>query len=248
MAPEAALARQPFLEDVARAGDFAVYRDRDAARVSMVLSAWADGRGGMAVPADYAEQTGLLYGHWAPRLSELGGEIDRHRELWAAEDETLSASEVALASGTVTVTERPDVDLAIVDVAPDAPDAGGHRFGGEWVAGLHPMAVHNATERLVVATAAAGATTSSCATSRGCSCARARCACAATSPQPPVLPVVDHDPAARQHRAHLPGDPLALVAGVVDVHVERAATGSRRGRIEDDDVRVRARASVPLRG
>ena len=37
-------------------------------------------------------------------------------------------------------------------MAPDAPDAGGHRFGGEWVAGLHPMAVHNATERLVVAT------------------------------------------------------------------------------------------------
>ena len=52
----------------------------------------------------------------------------------------------------MTVTEQPDVDLAIVDVPPGTPDAGGHRFGGEWVAGLHPMAVHNATERLVVAT------------------------------------------------------------------------------------------------
>ena len=76
VAPDAALARRPFLEDVARAGDFAVYRDRDAARVSMVLSAWADGRGGVDLPADYAEQTALLYGEWAPRLSELCDDID----------------------------------------------------------------------------------------------------------------------------------------------------------------------------
>ena len=39
VAPEEAIARRSFLEDVARAGDFAVCRDRDAARVSMVLSA-----------------------------------------------------------------------------------------------------------------------------------------------------------------------------------------------------------------
>ena len=149
--PDVALAHRPFLEDVARAGDFAVYRDRDAARVSMVLSAWADGRGGMELPGDYAEQTALLYGEWAPRLSELSDEIARHRELWAAEDETLTASEAVLTTA-VSVVERPEVDLAIVDVPPDAPDAGGHRFGGDWVAGLHPMAVHNATERLVVAT------------------------------------------------------------------------------------------------
>ena len=38
-------------------------------------------------------------------------------------------------------------------MAADAPDAGGHRFGGDWTSGLHPMAVHNATPRLVVATA-----------------------------------------------------------------------------------------------
>ena len=118
----------------------------------MVLSAWADGRGGLELPADYAEQTALLYGEWAPRLSELCDGIDRHRELWAAEDETLTASEAAVAGGAVTIAERPDVDLAVVDVPVDAPDAGGHRFGGDWVAGLHPMAVHNATERLVVAT------------------------------------------------------------------------------------------------
>lgn len=150
--PAAALPRRAFLEDVARAGDFAVYRDRDAARVSMVISAWADGRGDLALPADYGEQTALLYGEWATRLSSLCAAVGAHRDLWADEDATLTASEAAVAAGTVTIVERPDVDLAVVDVPAGAPDAGGHRFGGDWANGLHPMAVHNATERLVVAT------------------------------------------------------------------------------------------------
>jgi len=152
LAPDAALAHRAVLEDVARAGDFAVSRIRDAARASMVLSAWADGRGPVTLPADYAEQTALLYAEWAPRLSELCDDIDAHRDLWAAEDEVLTASEAAVATGGVAIAERPDLDLAVVDVPEHAPDGGGHRFGGDWVAGLHPIAVHNATERLVVAT------------------------------------------------------------------------------------------------
>lgn len=87
------------------------------------------------------------------RLPELCDDVTAHRHLWAAEDETLTASEAAIAGGGVSIAERPDVDLAIVDVPAGVPDAGGHRLGGDWVAGLHPMAVHNATDRLVVATA-----------------------------------------------------------------------------------------------
>jgi hypothetical protein len=54
VAPDDAVQRRRFLEDVAFAGDFALCRDRDAARVSMVLSALADGDG---LPADYTERT-----------------------------------------------------------------------------------------------------------------------------------------------------------------------------------------------
>jgi hypothetical protein len=153
VAPDSATAHRPFLEDVARAGDFATYRHRDAARVSMVLSAWADGRAGLDLPADYAAQTALLYGEWSVRLPELCADVARHRHLWADEDEALTASEAAIERGAVTITEDPALDLAILDVDVDAPDAGGHRFGGDWVPGLHPMAVHNATPHLVVATA-----------------------------------------------------------------------------------------------
>ncbi len=63
----------------------------------------------------------------------------------------------------------------------------------------------------------------------------------------PVLPVVDHDPPARQHRPHPAGDLPALVAGVVDVHVvRRRRQHLRRGRVVDDDVRVRARGDRAL--
>jgi hypothetical protein len=150
--PEQARARHELLEDVAFAGDFATYRDRRAARISMTLSAFATGRGDIALPDDYPGQCGVLYSESVDRLAELCDGVERYRDLWADEDATLDATEEAIAGGEVTLSERPDVELAIVDAEPGAPDAGGHRFGGNWHEGLHPMAVHNATERLVVAT------------------------------------------------------------------------------------------------
>jgi hypothetical protein len=148
-APAAALARRDLLVEVARAGDFAVTRSRTAARVSMVLSAYADpARTPLPhPPTDYDALTAVLYDELLGRLTELCDRPEKHRELWAEEDETLAASEAALASGTVTITEVPDVDLAVVDVPERAPIGGGHRFGGQWVEGLHPMAVNNATQR-----------------------------------------------------------------------------------------------------
>ena len=118
----------------------------------MTLSAFATGRGDIELPDDYPGQCGLLYAEWVERLPELCDDIERYRELWADEDATLDATEATIARGDVTFSERPEVELAIVDVDPCAPDAGGHRFGGDWQDGLHPMAVHNATERLVVTT------------------------------------------------------------------------------------------------
>jgi len=147
-APDDARRRRRFLEDVAFAGDFGVCGDRNAARVSMVLSALSQADG---LPADYAERTGVLIDDLLPRLPELCDHVDRHRELWADEDATLTASDAAFATGRATIDERPDLDLAVVTVAEDAPAGGGHRFGGEWVGGLHPMAVNTRTERVTLA-------------------------------------------------------------------------------------------------
>ncbi len=148
VAPDDAIERRTFLEGVAFAGDFALCRDRDAARVSMVLSALADGDG---LPGDYDERTGVLYEDLLGRLPELCDHIGRYRDVWGDEDATLDASNAAFKDGRAVIEEWPELDLAIVTVADDTPDAGGHRFGGSWVGGLHPMAVNGRTERATVA-------------------------------------------------------------------------------------------------
>jgi hypothetical protein len=147
--PAEALARRELLVEVARAGDFAATTSRAAARISMVLAAYADpARSPLeGMPEDDDARCALLYDELLGRLPELSDRPDAWRDLWAEEDDTLSASIDALASGTATITELPELDLAVVEVARSAPDAGGHRFGGQWVSGLHPIAVHGATER-----------------------------------------------------------------------------------------------------
>jgi uncharacterized protein DUF6687 len=149
VAPDEALARGALLVEVARAGDFAVTPSRTAARISMVLSAYADPERSplRALPDDDDARAALLYTELLGRLPALCDDPERFRDLWAEEDAALTASQAALASGDVVVTDVPDVDLAVIEVPETAPDGGGHRFGGMWVSGLHPLAVHGATER-----------------------------------------------------------------------------------------------------
>jgi Family of unknown function (DUF6687) len=150
--PEDALRRRPLLEDLAAAGDFATFTDRRAARASMVLAAYADAdRSPLApLPDDYAEVCAVLYDDLLGRLPELLDGLDAVRPLWADEDDHLTASEKALAAGVVTIDEHPLVDLAVVTVDPGAGPWSGHRFASRHFDGLHPMALHNATDRFGV--------------------------------------------------------------------------------------------------
>ena len=146
--PTLALAHEDLLTDVAAAGDFGTYRLRDAARASMVISAYADPArsplGEQMARAD--DPTGLLYEELLPRLVDVAVDPSPFEALWADEDAVLTASERCVAD-EVAIDEVPELDLAVIDVPEGAPAAGGHRFGGRWSAGLHPMALNNATER-----------------------------------------------------------------------------------------------------
>jgi hypothetical protein len=149
--PEEALARRAVLVDVARSGDFATYSSREAARISMAIAAFATPErsplDGLAEMDNYDDIAARLYTEVLGRLSELCDHPDRYRHLWEEEDATLAASEAAVRSGAVSIDEVPRLDLAVVSV-PDGSvgaGAGGHRFAGAWVAGVHPMALHNAT-------------------------------------------------------------------------------------------------------
>ncbi len=146
--PELAAAHRELLIDVAAAGDFATYRSRTAARISMVLAAFADETRSPFGLDEGEDRIGALYRESLARMPELLEHVEHYADLWSAEDAILQRSEEAVASGAVAIEEVPELDLAVVHVSADAPVEGGHRFAGFWANGLHPMAVCNATDRL----------------------------------------------------------------------------------------------------
>jgi hypothetical protein len=152
--PDAALRHRELLEDAARAGDFGVYRRRDAARVAFAISALADPDTSPLARATfdgaYPQVAARLYRAILPRVPELLGDLASARSLWAREDELLTVSEARIASGEIAIDERPDVDLAIVRIPERLRDSRVHRFTQARSAVLHPMAVHNRTERMRV--------------------------------------------------------------------------------------------------
>ena len=153
--PELSQAHRQLLIEVAEAGDFATFRDRRAARASMIIDAYADAdRSPIAdrLVGSYDEQSVALYTETIPLLVSMAVEGDRFRELWTDEDEHLTASEKMLANGVVTIEEAPEVDLAVVTIPENETTRRGHRFAGESFEGVHPMALHNATNcfRLLV--------------------------------------------------------------------------------------------------
>jgi hypothetical protein len=148
--PEDGMRRREQLEALAIAGDFGVASDRASARVSMAVSALADPETSpLALPDDYDEACVVLYEHALAVLPRWLDDPARCRDLWADEDAELDAAEAALASGAVHIDEHPDVDLAVVTL-PDDGRSEGHRFAGRRFGGIHPMAIHAATERSVL--------------------------------------------------------------------------------------------------
>lgn len=149
--PEASQLNRALLIDVAAAGDFGTYQFREAARASMAIARFADPDNSplrSELTGPYPEQCAVLYDQLLPSLLELVLQPDRFKELWAEEDEQLTASEAALAKGTIKIEEVEALDLAIIDIDRSEPVRTGHRFGSvDHNARAHPMALHNATDR-----------------------------------------------------------------------------------------------------
>jgi len=150
--PSDALRRRALLEDVAAAGDFATFRDRRAARLSMSIAAYADRtRSPLApLPTDYGQTCAVLYSELLGRLPALVDRLDDHRSLWQDEDRELTDSQAALAGGDVVIEEHAAVDLAVVTMSDAAAGWSGHRFAGRQFDGIHPMALNNATDRFAL--------------------------------------------------------------------------------------------------
>lgn len=135
--PDAALKMRDLLIDAAHAGDFTTYRDRRAARIAFTVSAFADAATSPLDPAifdlAYAQHGAALYQAMLPRLGEIAAKLERFREYWEPEDRALEESEQDIRRGRVTISEIPDVDLAVVTMSENRPPC-------------HRMAINNATQ------------------------------------------------------------------------------------------------------
>ena len=149
--PEGAVRRRALVEGLASAGDFGVAPDRTSARLSMAVAALSDPQRSPidVLPDSFEERCELLYREGLRLLPAWLDDPMRCRDLWAEEDAELDAAEALLAAGAVAIEERPDVDLAVVTL-PATGRSSGHRFAHRRFTGIHPMALHAATDRTVL--------------------------------------------------------------------------------------------------
>jgi len=146
LSPSDALARREQIIDVASAGDFGVFRSRDAARVAFALMSYADEDrsplGNSVFSQPYAAQSGALYTECLAKLPEMLAEPERFRVLWEEEDAWLARDEKCAESGAMSIVEEPDIDLAIVTL----PENGAAPIESEAdILGRHQGAIHNRT-------------------------------------------------------------------------------------------------------
>ena len=120
--PERALRDRDLLIAASYAGDFGVVTDRDGARLCFAIEALTDPEVS-PLPADvFAEpdRVAALYRAMLESLPSLLRDFHdgwpRFGDLWALQDEHLTASLALLADGVVTLVEHPTLDLAVVRI------------------------------------------------------------------------------------------------------------------------------------
>jgi hypothetical protein len=144
--PDDALPRRDLLIDVASAGDFGTFKDRDAARIAFALMTIADedrsplGSDVFAKP--YPQQSAMLYEEGLARLPEMLEHPDRFNGLWELEDAWFERDDERARRGLISIEEKPEIDLAIVRL----PEDGDAVFESEYsLLGAHQSAIHNRT-------------------------------------------------------------------------------------------------------
>jgi hypothetical protein len=149
--PANAQGHRDLLLDVARAGDFGTYRDRNAARIAFAISAFADPEQSPLAPEvlalPYPALCARLYQELLEELPRMLANPANYEALWKAEDERLSASEALFESGEITIAEEPELDMAVVSIPEALSKQAVHRFTQTRSAECHPFAIHNRTER-----------------------------------------------------------------------------------------------------
>lgn len=151
--PGRALPDEALLTAASFAGDFGIVPDREAARLCFAIEALTDPEVS-PLPADvFAEpdRVSALYTAMLDSLPALLRDFHdgwpRFADLWARQDEHLTASKALLADGVVTLVENPALDLAVVRIPPYLRRRTVRRYLADEPAVVHPFAINSATQR-----------------------------------------------------------------------------------------------------
>jgi len=150
--PERALQDRELLIAASFAGDFGVVTNQEAARLCFAVETLTDPEVS-PLPADvFAEpdRVAALYVALLESLPDLLRDFrtgwPRFGDLWALQDEHLTASRALLADGIVTLVESPALDLAVVRIPPYLRRRTVRRYLVDESAAVHPFAVNTATQ------------------------------------------------------------------------------------------------------
>ena len=149
--PERALEDQDLLIAASFAGDFGVVTNPEAARLCFAVEALTDPEVSplpaevFAEPDRVAALYTALLESLPPLLRDLRTGWPRYGDLWALQDEHLTASRALLADGIVTLVESPALDLAVVRIPTYLRRRTARRYLRDESAAVHPFAINSAT-------------------------------------------------------------------------------------------------------
>jgi hypothetical protein len=147
--PVTANRHRELLIDVASAGDFGVFKSRNAVRINFAISSMADAETSPFPKGifewSYPKMAAELYIRTLNVLPQLVAEPDNFKSLWEREDAQLHVGEELVKEGIVTIEEQPDLDFAVVRLPQRLMTNRVHRFASPQTSECHPSAIYNAT-------------------------------------------------------------------------------------------------------
>lgn len=149
--PEHAQKNRDLLVEIATAGDFGKFTDRNAARISMALNSFVKPESSKfsddVFKSSYPQMAAQFYQRSLKELPLMIAQISNYEALWRQEDEFLTLSESLIKNGEVKIEDDIENDIAIVYLPENLQQAKFHRFAVNKMGVLHDMAIHNATQR-----------------------------------------------------------------------------------------------------
>jgi hypothetical protein len=161
--PDLALPLADTLIEIARAANYHLNKDRDAAHVNFVIKAWtrvATSPLKEAIFSQTPQKVALvLFEELLPRLATIIARIDHFEPFWQREEGELSYTEELLETGKIAITGDESLDLAQITAVEKAIEADDRsestnqpgqpspikRLGTSQALNLHPIALHNVT-------------------------------------------------------------------------------------------------------